>query len=953
MEGYEFLRLVASAYVQNEGVSVREATFVFPNRRSLIFFQKYLGEEYGKRFNKPLFSPQMFTISELFTSISGLAQADPIEAQYILYRNYISLRYPDLSGEMAMERESFDEFLHWGNIIISDFNDIDKYLIDAYQLFTNIKDLKQLDADYSFLSENQRKAVEKFWNSFLRCGESFKKESFSALWNIMYELYTSFRNELLCKGVGYEGMIYRSVAENPDKCSINRLVFIGFNAPNKCERRLMRWLKEQGRGDFYWDFYGPMVTDRENKASMLIADAVNEFPSKYPVESVHPLPQIKIVGVPSGVGQAFAASDILREIGCDDPIKSAVVLPDENLLMPLLNSIPEEFGSVNVTMGYPISATPLAGFVKALAALQRGVRIKNGIPSLYSKALIDLLRQGYIKEYAREEAGQIIAGIVKENIIYLSPYSKLLLDVESPLLKSIFAVPEDSGSVLEYLTGVLKELDLLSSPLDKEFIYRYYLAVERLQRLDIPMRKETCLKLLMQITSSITVPFNGEPLAGLQVIGSLEVRALDFDNLIILSVNEGTFPSSSQSNSLIPYNLRVGFGLPTYELQDAIAAYHFYRSIYRAKRVWLIYDTRTEGLKSGEVSRFIKQLEYQYNYKFSKVLVASTPVLESEQNEIRVEKSEKVLKRLYESYVDESGTKTLSASAINTYITCPLQFYLQYVMGIREEEQIEESVEAGTFGTIFHDTMEELYSPYVGELVSEEILDSIIRNKEHIEQVILQKFKDNRIAEVAGRNVIVKEVIKKYVLITLTEDKRFAPFNYMAGEETFYCRLPLANGKKVRFKAVIDRIDSTYSSLRIIDYKTGKVEFPESGTSMAELFERDGERQYKAFVQLYLYALVLALNCNGNGVLKLKSGKSANVILSDDKSVFDVVVYPVTTLKKSSVACEPVYKANLESYREALMECLEEIFDENIPFVQAKQGCKACSWCMFKQICGR
>ena len=265
MAGSEFLRLVASAYVQNEGESVREATFVFPNRRSLIFFQKYLGEEYGKIFNKPLFSPQMLTISELFTSISGLVQADPIEAQYILYKNYISLKYSQEPFEAAIEKEPFDEFLHWGNLILADFNDIDKYLIDAYQLFSNVRDLKQIDSDYSYLTENQRKAVEKFWSSFLNGGSNFKKESFSSLWNIMYELYFSFRKELENSGRGYEGMVYRKVAENPHNCKYEKIVFVGFNAPNRCERKFMRWLMEQGRCDFYWDYYGPMVTDKENK----------------------------------------------------------------------------------------------------------------------------------------------------------------------------------------------------------------------------------------------------------------------------------------------------------------------------------------------------------------------------------------------------------------------------------------------------------------------------------------------------------------------------------------------------------------------------------------------------------------------------------------------------------------------------------------------------------------
>lgn len=952
MEGREFLRLVAGAFVQNEGTSVVEKTFVFPNRRSLIFFQKYLGEEYGKVFRKPLLSPQMLTISELFVSISGLQQIDPIEAQYILYRNYIELKYPQLEPAAAMERESFDEFLHWGNVVISDFNDIDKYLIDAIQLFKNIKDLKQLDSDYSFLTENQRRAVEKFWGSFLNGGDSFKKESFSQLWNIMYDLYISFRRELEKKGTGYEGMIYRKVAENPQMCSYGHLVFIGFNAPNRCERRLMSWLRDQGRGDFYWDFYGPMVTDKENKASMFISDAVKEFPSRYHIHSEHKMPKIYTVGVPSGVGQAFVAADIMKRLSGGNPIKSAIVLPDEKLLLPVLDSIPREYDKVNVTMGYPISATSLTGLVNSLTHLQKGVKIKDGKALFYHRGVLDILRQSYIKEHAQDEAVRISDYILKANLIYLPIDVPLLEELESPLLKSIFNVPDDSAGMLDYIGAVLKELDLVSSSLDKEFIYRYYLAVQRLKNLDIPMRKETCLRLLSQITSSITVPFNGEPLAGLQVLGSLEVRALDFDNIIILSVNEGTFPSSSQSHSFIPYNLRIGFGLPTYELQDAIAAYHFYRSIYRAKNVWLLYDTRAEGIRSGEVSRFIKQLEYHYNIPLEKGIVASSSLPEGE-TKLEVVKTAEVMQRLNDAYLCGEGRKSLSASAINTYLTCPLLFYLQYVMSIREEDEIEESIEASTFGTIFHDTMEELYSKYVGEIISKDIINAIIGDKRRIDGVIEAKFRKNRITDIVGRNVIVKEVIRKCILITLEEDKKHAPFNYVGGEETFYSNLEISGGRSVRFKAVIDRIDSTDTSFRVIDYKTGVVEKPAQNLPIDSYFKRDTDKQYKAYVQLYLYALVLDTLAGMPGGLRLKSGKKVNFVCNDDESNMDMVIYPVTKLVSKPILVQPVSRENLEIYKDALKRCVEEIFDEKVPFVQAAEGCRSCSWCMFKQICRR
>ncbi len=953
MDGREFLRLVARAFVENEGTSVAEKSFVFPNRRSLIFFQKYLGEEYGKVYGKPLLSPRMLTISELFASISGLQQADPIEAQYILYRNYIKLKYPQLPQADAMAKESFDEFVHWGNVLISDFNDIDKYLIDASQLFTNISDLKQLDSDWSFLSPEQRRAIEKFWGSFLDGGESFKKESFSRLWSIMYELYTSFKSQLEKAGYGYEGMIYRKVAENPQMCSSGHLVFIGFNAPNKCERQLMRWLRDRAMGDFYWDYYGPMVTDPENKASMFISDAVKEFPSRYAIESEHALPQIYTIGVPSGVGQALVAADILKGLVGSNPIRSAVVLPDENLLLPVLDSIPQEYDKVNVTMGYPISATPLTGFINSVAQLQKGIKIRDGKPMFYHKGVLDLLRNNYIKEHAREGASQISAAIIKENLIYLPLDSPLIGDLESPLLKAIFRVPEESAAMLDCLAEILKELDLLATPLDKEFIYRYYLAVMRLKGLDIPMRKETCLRLLTQITSSITVPFNGEPLAGLQVIGSLEVRALDFENIIILSANEGTFPSSSQSNSFIPYNLRVGFGLPTYELQDAIAAYHFYRSIYRAKRVWMLYDTRSEGMKSGEMSRFIKQLEYHYNIPLERSAVSASALPDSDKMKIEVEKTPELMQYMNEAYIAPEGKKSLSVSAINAYLDCPLRFYLQYVKGIREEDEIQESIESGTFGTIFHDTMEELYSQYAGEIVSAQVLDSIIRNRKRIDEVIESKFRKNNIADITGRNVIVKEVIRKCVLITLEEDKTHAPFNYIAGEETFYSKLEISNGRSVRFMAVIDRIDSTEKSLRVIDYKTGKVEVPSGSQTIESYFDRSQEKRYDAYVQVYLYAMVLDSLAGKSGVLKLKSGKSVKFVCGDDSSNIEMIIYPVTKLKKEKILSQPLSRENLDTYKKALQGCVEEIFDENVPFVQAPQENRSCEWCLFKQICRR
>ncbi len=1013
----EFLRLVARAFVKNEGSAYikksaasgnmqpfGDTTFVFPNRRSMKFFQKYMGEEYGRITGKPLFSPQMLTISELFGQLSGLQTVDPIEALYILYRNYIALKYcnlhdnskeADIKGnlmdmEQAMEQESFDEFVHWGGTIIADFNDIDKYLIDSSRLFTNIRDLKQLEGDYSFLSDSQRKAVEQFWRNFLNGGESFKKENFSALWGIMYDLYKSFAAELRERGLGYEGMIYRSVAESimrrgnlqtesSVKCEellcsdrYGRIVFIGFNAPNRCEKALMQWLKERDKGDFYWDFYGPMVTDHNNKASMFISDAVKEFPSRYELEVEQmQLPQFNLIGVPSGVGQAFVVSDILREIQEDDAFKTAVVLPDETLLMPVLNSIPDKFSRVNVTMGFPISATALKNFMNSIAQLQKDVKERGKKLCLYHASVVEVLNHEYVKGAAGQESEWLVKEIVKQNHLFIEPYDKqenelsgdsckgLFANLENDLLKALFRIPANSSELLDYLIAILKELDLCVDTLDKEFIYRYYLALDRLKSLGIPMKKETCLRLLSQITSSITIPFRGEPLAGLQVIGSLETRALDFENVIILSVNEGRFPASREQNSLIPYNLRVGFALPTYEVVDAIAAYHFYRSIYRAKRVWLLYDTRSEGIRSGEASRYVKQLKFHYNIDLNERVVGMNSVDLERDSEIKIIKTPQIMQKLKEKYAGRGG-KCLSASSLKTYISCPVQFYLQKIEGIKEEETVNEEIENNTFGTLFHYVMESIYSKYIGELVSAEIIEHEIKSEKALYSIIDEGFKELGVRELIGQNLIVREVIKRYVLLTLYNDKKYAPFIYIASEGEFYHTMQVNDSLSVNFIAKIDRIDKrecatgTLGDLRVIDYKTTKKDpSKRRDAQVVQLFDGEYKKRYEEWLdetfQLYLYAYIIA---NNPRKILLGSGSPVTLKLEERESNLSMVIYPITKSKDGSIISEPIYGEKLREFEAALKVCIEEIFDESVPFSGAKDK-KSCEYCMFKSICGR
>ena len=944
----QFLRQVAAAFVAADNLNCR---FVLPNRRSMKFFQKFLGQEYGKKWGSPLFSPQIGTINELFIELADLLPADPVEQLYILYKEYISIKYKETGYDSAAGKDTFDEFVHWGDVILKDFNDIDKYLVDARQLFTNIRDLKEIESDFSYLSKRQFDAVKSFWTNYLRGGTlSSKKELFSSIWGIMHELYTSFNSALEKKGLGYEGQIYRKVAQNVDKYNFEKkIVFIGFNAPNRCERKLMQYLKDAGKGDFYWDFYGPMLTDKSNGASEIISGLVKEFPSEYHIEGCAlevGVQNFNVYASPSGTGQAFVVADILKKLFPGEEVhdaqafSTAIVLPDENLLMPVLNSIPHKFKSINVTMGYPIAATSLASFMSLVKQLQQDLKRKGDKWMFYHKSLLDFISHEYVKKLCGEKAQEIKKKVLEGNMIYIAADSAVLEDIAS-LLKVVLVPVEGSQQMLAYLASVLEFLDGELESWDREFICQYHQRVKRLEQLEIPMETRTCLKLVEQLCSGIVVPFKGEPLKGLQIMGTLETRALDFDNVIIVSANEGKFPSSNTGNSIVPYNLRIGFGLPTYELQDGIAAYHFYRSICRAKNIHLIYDTRSEGLSSGEVSRYVKQLKFHFGVNINELAVSVPPVLGQAQEGIKVVKRGEVMEKLLKMYTG-SGEKSLSASALNNYISCPLKFYVENVEGMTDEEEVAENVESNVFGSIFHYVMEHIYKKYEGKKVHK---DDIVREKgdyENIGKLILEGFVEYMHTDaMEGQHKIIEALLRKYISLALDADIRAtqkAPLLYVAGERRFKYQLPIRNGElKVNFKAFIDRIDTKVEGniTRIIDYKTGSVTPPDSKFELPQLFDKEGDGKYKAIAQLFLYALIMFDN-------KLVKGEKVDDAL--------LTVYQLKKIAKEEPLQMLVGKDDLVAFKGLLTECVEEIFNEDIPFYPNPQE-KNCGYCKLQALC--
>ena len=964
-----FLYNVAQAYYNKYGAAVSRYTFVSPNRRAGLFFQKYLAEIA----QKPIFSPSILTISDLFERLSGYKKADRIEMLFLLYDIYI---------DISKSSETFDEFLYWGDMLLNDFDDVDKYLVDAKQLFHNIYDLKEIDSDYSFLSEDQVEAIRRFWTNFLPIGENAKKKDFLEMWEVLFELYSRLREALMAKGLAYEGMIFREVAEialRKEDLPIDteKIIFVGLNGHSKSEETLLKYLQKRGVADFYWDYSSPLVCDSQNRASLFVSKNKVQFPSQLelqPEEQNLFKPTIELIGIPSAVGQAKYVHTIIESLVDEKEITSeneglntAIVLPDENLLIPTLYSIPESVDKINVTMGYSLKNSSVSGLMEYIFELQKNVRQTGGRIGFYFRPVMSILNHRYII--------QIIGDTVKEIRNQIVRYNKIIVSREDlnqhQLLELIFRPINDWSEIPEYIKDILAFLqkslslkrhdmddkdieaqaDTRSIDIECEFIIEYYKTVNRLDEvlkvIKPQMLIETYFKLLKKLIINISVPFSGEPLSGLQIMGVLETRALDFDNLVILSMNEGIFPMKRATNSFIPYNLRQGFDLPTYEHQDSIFAYHFYRLINRAKKIYLLYDTRTEGLQTGEVSRYFNQIKYLYNDSFDiSEKLAVYKVSSSESLSISVHKTPQIMERL--SNFLSGGERSLSASSINMYLNCPLQFYFSVVEKMEDEEEVAETIESSMFGTIFHYIMESIYERLEGKMVTADLLNKVAADDKYLTELIEKSFarnffKTDKSKPLTGQNYLTGEVLRKYVKQVLHTDARLTPFIYEESEEKLLLDYPLPSGKSVSLKSFIDRVDKVKGCTRIIDYKTGKGDL--RFKAMADLFDKDLKDRPKAVMQVFMYAHLYLMK---HPEVILEPGIYYLRNLFNDK--FDPsVLYKPDAGNGVQVRDFAEYR---EEFREIFDSCLEEIFDEQIPFDQTTTS-EACKWCSFTNICKR
>ena len=976
-----FLKQVADHYYNKGDIDRR--CFIFPNRRSMAFYRKYLSEAVASAEDaRPIVVPQMMTINDFFFSLSDKVQFDRVSLLLELYACYSALN---------PNAEPLDEFIFWGDVILGDFSDVDKYYVDPKQLFTNVSDFKSLQDTFSYLTETQRKAIEGFVSHFndrsgrltvnLDTDNPDVKGRFLMIWNILYRLYEAFNERLSAKGGAYEGMVYRSLARRLKEEGVDdvfsgvfagdmKFVFVGLNVLNECEKILLRKLRDASRAEFCWDYSGPMISDPQNRSSLFMSDNVLEFPQEvqWDKEGLK-LPRFNVVSVASSVGQAKRLPDILGAIrkssSGEDMSRTAVVLPDEGLLVPVLNSIPESILDINVTMGLPMNGSLLYSMMSDICAIQLHAVYRGGQWMFYHKQVWDLFSNELFKSSADPDSSRMISE-VKKSARYYIPQSELN---GTPLLDVVFSpVLTDSKTRSvsqiyafgEYLKNVIRTVaprvgNDMKMALELEYAKEYYRCINVLQGNELEVLPMTYVKLLSQLLSSVSVPFRGEPLKGLQIMGPLEMRALDFQNLIILSANEGVFPRRSVSSSFIPPELRRGFGLPTYEYQDAVWAYYFYRAISRAENVWMLVDSRTEGLKSGEESRYIKQLEYHFGVPMKRYVVRT--------DNMSTDKVADIVKT--QADVDKIRQTVLSATAVQNYLACPASFYYSVVKELETENEVAESLDYGMFGTVFHDTMRALYTSETA--MSEDfVFDREGRNEaalpdklDKISRVYIRKWisSEERIKlkvnalikyqlkslEVTGRNLVIADVIVRYVIKTLKRDLELLE---LSGRESFDI---LGREKHVKgefhgqkFKGFVDRIDSfEEGQARVVDYKTGRV-LPEDedihdGNAeyiSEQIFAPDVANRPKIAFQFFMYDL----------------------LLKDHEAVrgrqIHNSVYSTAHLFKERPKTVPLNETFFNSVSDKLKTVLDEMRDTEIPFRRTEDE-KICSYCDFKTICGR
>ncbi len=950
----KFLSQCARYIYQKHSHNLKDLCLVFPNRRSSAFFTQYLQNE----IKCAHIGPRTITVNELICNYSNLQKGEKLQLISLLY---------DAFRRHTKTTETFDEFYFWGEILLADFNDIDRYMVNAKDLFTNISDIKEIESIFDYLTPEQKKALEHFWGSMAVTDKKGFQEKYTTIWGKLYPVYADFKKQLKEMKLAFPGMIDRDVVDNlkneEKEFPFEKYYVIGLNALNTCEKIFFTHLQKLDKVKFLWDYDCAYLEDTNNEAGYFLRDNLKQFPQPLDFELNADLfgrrKNIKIAAVSSLYGQSQQIPNFLEEVSLDHKKQfdnTAIVLADESLLFSSLGAIPDHMGTVNVTMGYSVRNSVVYGFLMLLLALLKNKRKENGSYVAYHRYVTDILNHQLLGTTEAEKAKAFVADLKRKNRISID-LNELNF---SPLHTCIFNLPEKiedfSSYFLQVLTMFYQQLkeSEASNTMLLELIYYMYQSIEKLGTVvaDVvnsqnrEISEAVYFRLFTQYLGQVSVAFEGEPLSGLQVMGILETRCLDFENLIILGLNENKWPRKYTAPSFIPFNLRKGFGLPGIDEQDAMYAYYFYRLIQRAKNVTATYSVIKEGIGTGELSRYGYQLQYDSIHKPELMnldfVFANDPV-----EEIRIKSSEAIVRHLLEK---NSEDHPLSPSAINTYLHCSLKFYLRYVVDLPEPDEVKEEIDGVVFGNIFHDALEELYKPFIGKVVNKNDLANMLKDRVRMEnevtkQIAIHYLKKKKPisgpVKLQGKTLLIFENAITYLKQLLKVDLNIAPFTIISLEEKYKRWIELnLNGVKtsICIGGKIDRVDQVNGQVRVLDYKTGNVEGL-GFSKIEDLFDVSIKKPKKEILQALIYSWGLSYDINNEAI---------QPVIYSLRALFDDHFSPNITQNKKELLFEDVK----DDFELNLRQLVTEIYSGQNAFVQTEHLDK-CKYCPYGVICRR
>ena len=974
-----FLQNVAKDILaKHGGENLADIAVVFPNKRASLFLNQALYEEAGHT----VWSPSYFTISDLFRNHSSLVVADQIELVFRLYKAYVRLTGSD---------EPLDHFFSWGQLMLSDFDDLDKNLVDADKLFISLEAWQEM-RDFSFLSDQQRQSLENFFGKVET--DTVLQQRFNDIWKSLGPLYHAFRDDLRRDGLAYEGMLYRDVAERKvSDFRFKHYVFVGFNLLQKVEHRLFLQLKDAGMAEFYWD-YDTYFMSNGHEAGRYIRRYLDRLPNELAAgrasegidtdaiyNNLSKKKDITYISAPTEDIQARYVTTWLRGLGDvvkTNPRSVAIVLCDERLLQNVVHCLPETVGEVNITTGYPLSATPAATLVGVLLALRLQGLCKDG--KTYRLGYVNQVLCHPYAKYISNEVPAVYDDLNTHKTFF--PTVARLVENRDEAVQRVFTPVSSSlqgrdliVELLQWLADVLKLAGVGSrteeDPLMHESIFRMYTIVNRLKEVFAKTQVDCATvllqRLLSQLVDSTSVPFHGEPSLGIQIMGVLETRNLDFDHVLMLSCNEGNMPKGVNDASFIPHSLRRGYEMTTIENKVAIYSYYFHSLLQRAADVTMTFNNAADDGKQGEMSRFM----LQFMVESGQAQHIRRLTLQSGQNvspvmRVPIEKKDAVARRLRD-------IKSLSPSAINRYLRCPLMFYYSTVCQLREADDDDQEIDNVIFGNIFHRTAELVYdhlSDHGKRTVTAESIDSLVKENVKIEMFLDQAFSEKLFKveregyrpRYNGLQLLNRNVLLIYVKRLLRIDKANAPFDIIALEKDFYKQFSFeVNGEQraIRLGGQVDRLDRIGRQLRVVDYKTGRP-MTSSAPSVDEIFNPAfvDSKHTAYYLQSFLYSDIISRSSEAQEAFRLGGDPVAPALLFI-RQAKDETYNPILKVKdegqegkRNATYSEVNDIARVhDSFAGKLGALIVDIFDEEKPFEPTVHKDR-CDNCAFKNICG-